>query len=288
MKEIDIDKRPLRISDSHSSKGNQLKWKIGDWWYKADCYGYEGLSEVIVSEYLKHSNLDTDEYVTYEPAIIHYAGKEYTGCASRNFRMDDYDLIPLERIFTQYTSFGLAGQLGKIHEVKDRVEFTVNALESYTGINDFGIYLSKLIEIDALFLNEDRHTNNISLLYDSKRPEGKQCFLPPYYDFGAALFSDTMQDYPVSRKDDLFNQYDRYVADIKAKPFSGNFDEQLDTVQELYGANLQFNMSRQEATNLYRDLIVRENLECLYSREILERVELTLRMQFRKYEYLFD
>ena len=33
---------PLHKS-GHTSKGDQLKWKIDDRWYKADYMGYEGL-----------------------------------------------------------------------------------------------------------------------------------------------------------------------------------------------------------------------------------------------------
>lgn len=40
---------PLHKS-GHTSKGDQLKWKIDDRWYKADYMGYEGLSEVLVSD----------------------------------------------------------------------------------------------------------------------------------------------------------------------------------------------------------------------------------------------
>ena len=43
---------PLHKS-GHTSKGDQLKWKIDDRWYKADYMGYEGLSEVLVSDLLQ-------------------------------------------------------------------------------------------------------------------------------------------------------------------------------------------------------------------------------------------
>lgn len=42
---------PLHKS-GHTSKGDQLKWKIDDRWYKADYMGYEGLSQVLVSDRL--------------------------------------------------------------------------------------------------------------------------------------------------------------------------------------------------------------------------------------------
>lgn len=35
---------------THSSKGNQLKFQIGDRWIKADFLGYEGAAEYVASE----------------------------------------------------------------------------------------------------------------------------------------------------------------------------------------------------------------------------------------------
>lgn len=37
-----------------------------------------------------------------------------------------------------------------------------------TGLQEFGIYMNKLLTIDALFLNEDRHTHNIAVLMNGK------------------------------------------------------------------------------------------------------------------------
>ena len=54
MESIDLNKIPVQETEGHTSKGNQLKWKLGDQWYKADHMGYEGLSEVLVSLSLIH------------------------------------------------------------------------------------------------------------------------------------------------------------------------------------------------------------------------------------------
>lgn len=43
-----------------SSKGNQEKWKNGGRWYKLDQFGYEGLSETVISRLLEHSNIETE------------------------------------------------------------------------------------------------------------------------------------------------------------------------------------------------------------------------------------
>ena len=42
MESIDLNKIPVQETEGHTSKGNQLKWKLGDQWYKADHMGYEG------------------------------------------------------------------------------------------------------------------------------------------------------------------------------------------------------------------------------------------------------
>ena len=42
-------------------------------------------------------------------------------------------------------------------------------VERITGLKDFGIYLNKLLTIDALFVNEDRHMHNIAVLMNQKR-----------------------------------------------------------------------------------------------------------------------
>ncbi len=48
MEQIRLDNQlPVKKTD-HTSKGDQLKWKIGNIWYKSDYMGYEGLSETLV------------------------------------------------------------------------------------------------------------------------------------------------------------------------------------------------------------------------------------------------
>ena len=57
MEQIRLDHQlPVKKTD-HTSKGDQLKWKIGNIWYKSDYMGYEGLSETLVSHLLQKSTL---------------------------------------------------------------------------------------------------------------------------------------------------------------------------------------------------------------------------------------
>ena len=44
---IRLAENSIRTFSLQSSKGNQLKWKQGEIWYKADYTGYEGLAESV-------------------------------------------------------------------------------------------------------------------------------------------------------------------------------------------------------------------------------------------------
>lgn len=44
------------------------------------------------------------------------------------------------------------------------MKFLVEQVERVTGLRNFGIYMNQLFTIDALFLNEDRHTHNMAVV----------------------------------------------------------------------------------------------------------------------------
>lgn len=234
MEFIDLSETARTETAGHSSKGNQLKWRRGENWYKADHMGYEGLAEVMVSVFLKKSSIEN--FAEYCPVRIKYRDSVYSGCMSRNFLNEQEELIPVEKLFRQFTGRSLARELGKIPDVKERILYMVETINEITGLEKFGEYLTAALEIDAVFLNEDRHTNNLA---------------------------------EICRKR------------IHAKPFSRDFDEQLDEAEKLYGKQIIFRFSERE---------IKERLagwEGIYDRRILERAEETLRQQIRTYGYLF-
>ncbi len=267
---VEIQEENILTGCGHSSKGNQLKWKVDDWWYKADAFGYEGLAEVTVSHMLEFSNVDN--ILTYEPVNIIYRGKTYRGCKSKNFRREQEEIITLERLSRSYTGFSLAKELSWITDVRQKILYTTELVENVTGLEDFGEYLAIMLEIDAFFLNEDRHTNNIALIYDLKTKSYRLC---PFFDMGLSLFSDTREAYPLTL------DIEECRSRIKGKPFSRDFDEQLDAVNELYGSYLKFHCSRADM-----ELVCGETGE-YYSEEELKRVKEILRYQMRKYQYMF-
>lgn len=267
---VELFEQTVRTNDRQSSKGNQLKWCDHETWYKADYAGYEGLAEYICSCLLKKSTLSEEEYVLYDLEEIRYKGKTYRGCRSRNFLPEGWQLITLERLFKNVYGKSLYESLYRIQEPEQRLRFLVDQTQRITGLNDFGAYMSMLLTIDAFFLNEDRHTHNIGVLLD----ENNRYHCCPIFDNGAALLSDTLQDYP------LEGNVEDMVKSVEAKTFCRDFDEQLDIAEKLYGRHLSFDFDEKDMEQVVSSA-------SLYPEEIRNRVLQVLRWQRRKYAYLF-
>ncbi len=266
---IELFENNLKTQNRQSSKGNQLKWESDGIWYKADYTGYEGLSEYVVSELLRKSSLLPEEYVLYAPEQIKYKATTYNGCKSRDFS-GDLQVITLERLFKNQYGISLNAGIYSIPNVTDRLMYLTEQVERMTGISDFGVYMCKLLSIDALFLNEDRHTHNISVLMS-----GNGTFeLCPVYDNGAALLSDTAMDYPMGM--DIFQA----IKTVKAKTLCNSFDEQLDAAEELYRNSIRFSWDAQDVNNILSQVDI-------YDNEIKNRVREILLEQRRKYAYMF-
>lgn len=261
----------------HSSKGNQLKWQKDGVWYKADYFGYESLAETICSYLLAHSNVK--RYVSYRPVWLKYDGEMIRGCESSSFLEKGVELISLERLIRLYTGLSVSKSMVSYRDAKDRIAYVVELVTNITGLESFGGYLATMLAVDAFFLNEDRHTNNISFLYDTKTKEYALC---PIYDMGMAVMSDEKDSYPIGEDVSLLRKK------IKAKPFSVSFDEQLDAVEELYGNGFRFPVSKQKLKKkLEEKLSELAELE-MYSKQELERVYRVLEYQMEKYQYFFE
>lgn len=285
MLEIEMRQHDLKLGFGHSSKGNQMKWFQDGYWYKADQFGYESLAEVVVSHLLEESSVENA--TQYEPVLIIYKDRKYRGCRSKNFRQEEEILVPLERLFRSHTTIGLAKQLGRIASVKERIQYTEEIVRNITGLDEFGQYLATLLEMDAFFLNEDRHTNNISVLYNKETDRYHVC---PFYDMGLSLFADTKVDFPLEK--DYFACKDAIVA----KPFSRDFDEQMDAANELFGSYLKFKITTNQVVNVVNEMrehylltvedIAKGRVDG-YTEQELKRVEETLRYQASKYKCFF-
>lgn len=262
MKQIKLSEQKIIESASHTSKGNQPKWYVNGIWYKADHMGYEGLSEVLISRLLKKTNVDS--FVQYYPVKIEFGDHRRSGCYSHNFLKDGLELIPIERLHRLYNGFGLRKALRKYNTPKERIKYTVDFVEKATGLKDFGKYITLMLEIDAFFLNEDRHSNNIAII---RNPDTNKFSLCPLFDQGLSLLSDLDGFW-------LEGDTDKHMMRVNAKPF-GNFKEQTSGAQQLYGQQLEIYFTFEYVEDALEDL------KEYYNEEIINRVKYIIKHQFQ-------
>ena len=246
---IELFEQNERMQDRQSSKGNQLKWENAGIWYKADYTGYEGLAEYMISHLLIKSTLKPEEFVRYDLEEIKYKRQVYQGVKSRTFLSEDWQIITLERLFQKMYGHSLNQMLWKMDDAEQRLRFLEEQVERMTGLRGFGLYLNKLLTIDAMF---------------------KYC---PIFDNGDGLLSDTILDYPLG--EDTFD----LMETVRAKTVSTDFDEQLDVSEHLYGCNLKFFFTKRDVDQLLEQAKG-------YSDEVRERVQTILHRQIDKYAYL--
>lgn len=271
MVQVEGLERIVGQAEMASSKGNQNKWYADGKWYKEDSLGYEALAEVIVSRLLKKTNVR--HAVEYGYEALCREGRMVHGCVSENFmKPEDDKVVSVERLFQAWEGQSAARSVLAYEEPADKIRHVVQTVERATGLTDFGCYLREMLSIDALFFNEDRHFHNLAVI---RRKDGtyRNC---PIFDNGAALFSDVRGDYPLNMTEEACRNK------IRAKPFSGDFDEQLDACEQLF-PEFPF-----QAAFTIRDVTaVLSEFSGIYEDAILRRVEDTMRMQIRKYQYMF-
>lgn len=232
-----------------SSKGNQEKWfdQETNRWFKLDQFGYEALSETVISALLEYSNIEKDfpfRFVRYrmEKLLVH--GRERNGCSSENFLKSGQNVITLSHLFKQESHTTLADILGKLPSDKQRIAWLAEKTAELTGLDQFPQYLTLLFEVDALFLNEDRHLNNIAVLLQN----GSYDYCP-IFDNGAALLSNT-QIYQMEIDPRA------HIKTVRARPFNTTFNRQIIAARNQFGAQLQMpKFTRSEINDVLEPLL---------------------------------
>ncbi|MCM1084291.1 MAG: hypothetical protein NC309_13030 [Ruminococcus sp.] len=198
-----------------SSEGTQVKYRKDGYWYKIDKHGEEGLVEYLVSNVLKFSTLNADEYVLYDAGTIN--GK--TGCASKDFlKCIEDSFVTFQRIYKNVTGCDLTNTVNNLDTLEERFEFVLNFLNVNMGY-DATHYLQKILTVDFLSLNTDRHFNNLGFIVHKDGTVTDA----PIFDNGQGLLNGNVS----------INKYLSIAENTKrvvARPFSGSHRKMLDYV----------------------------------------------------------
>lgn len=231
-----------------SSKGNQAKWKIDSNFIKQDFLGHESIAEVVSSRLA--SCIKDFNYIEYNLCSIIYKEIQYHDCCiSKNFLKEGSTLYSLYRLFEirdmdiekELKNFSTDVAILKIQKVLNLDDRTVE---------DIG----RMLLFDAIILNEDRHFNNICFI---RTEEGLA--LSPVFDNGGSLLSD-LKYYPL-----IYGDFKNIIS-VKSKPFSTNFNKQIEGVLKLGIQPLQ--IDRSKFNRLVDNLEIPKDYKHYYDRSV--------------------
>ena len=165
---------------STSRLGYQPKYTSpnGGYWYKEDFKGGEALAEVLVSTFLRSCNyLTSKDFVTYDFKYNSVNSFDLRTCVSPNFLQKEEQFISFKDL------------LSLVHPPTENLvgfDFKLDFIESVfqqTVGQSFREELLRLLTLDVMFRNTDRHLSNFGIILASN---GSIRFAP-IFDNGLAL-----------------------------------------------------------------------------------------------------
>lgn len=236
-----------------SSKGTQEKYYKDSYWYKVDRCGNEGVAEFLASLVLECSSVD--DFVKYDVCTIN--GR--SGCRSANFLHNGEEFFTFQNIYSLYYGGSLINRISEYQEVERRIDFVIGFINRVTGVDVSG-YLSRVLSLDMLLLNEDRHFHNLGVIRSESGYKAA-----PIFDNGYSLLCDYSR-YPLFLKE---YELEEKTTEATAYPFCGNFE--LQAVAAGFGLKIDY-------SNLFSKLS-----EVSHSRE-----KSVLQYQLKRYQKIFQ
>lgn len=133
-----------------------------------DQFGYKALAETAIPTLLSFSNLEVDtpfHFVRYLMERIHAHGCERTASSSENFLKEGQSIITLSHLLRRHDSKSLRELLAALSSDKQHIAYLAQRTAEITRLKKFPQYLTLLFKVDAIFFNDDRHLNNVAVLY---------------------------------------------------------------------------------------------------------------------------
>lgn len=210
------------VTQTGTSEGTQIKYKKGEYWYKKDSRGKEGLAEYLVSRLLTFSDLKTSDYILYEPGYIN----DISGCRSKNFLGEGEELVTFYRLY--YNEFGkdLSQVLAEKDTMEERIEYVIQFIQQSCGL-DVRDYLKKVIMLDMLVLNEDRHLNNLAVIF-----QADHFVCAPIFDNGVSLLT-------ANQSVNWNFSVEENVKRVIARPFSGSHERMYEYLGKGFSLDCQ-------------------------------------------------
>jgi len=203
------------------SKGTQEKYRDGNYWYKKNHLGDEGMAEMLCSMVLRYSKMPSDvTYVNYEIADFIIDEKIKHGCRSVNFLNDGEEYISVQTLYFNLNKTEIEDKIFSIEDIGERFAFACDFVKNATGLdNEFSDYLKTLISLDYFTRNPDRHWGNIGVIM---RSDGsfRSC---PIFDNGQAFG----QNYNITPPD---ISYEKALEKLTSATLCDSFENALKSI----------------------------------------------------------
>ena len=258
-----------------SSKGNQEKWydKETNAWYKLDRIGFEALSEAVASEILrKYSNIETElgyQIVPYHIDSVDVHKAKRNASISPNFLKEGQSIQTAYHILKRVLGPDYQKVLADEKTIPNRLKKIVDTIETISGLQNFGQYLTLLFEVDALIANEDRHLNNIAIIEENGTYQ--YC---PLFDNGEGFMLDNVK-YPFDVETKGLMKH------LRAKPFQCRFGTLLSAARDLYGTQLKITCSAGEIAEVIEAYL--EWYQPMFTPFLKDRILDVMILQMKKY-----
>ena len=224
-----------------TSEGTQIKYRKDGFWYKKDNRGNEGRAEYLVSKFMAYTSLQENEYVKYEEGTIN----GQSGCRSRNFLQNEDELITFYRLYYNEVGKDLSKVIANMDTMEERIEYVIDFIKQSCNL-DIRSYLSKVLTLDMICLNEDRHLNNLAVIM-----RGDTFYPAPIFDNGVSLLTANQSvnwHFPIEEN----------VKRVIARPFSGSHERMV----EYLGKGFSFDSQKalewlnMETQSIERDVLI--------------------------------
>ena len=225
-----------------TSEGTQTKFYYKGYWYKTDIFD-EGIVEYLVSKLLTFSNLPSKSYVIYEYGKIN----GNNGCKSKDFLKAGYELITFERIHQRIVGTKLSAKKLEFDTMEAFIEYTLDFFRKHLNL-DIYKYLQNTFQLDMITLNEDRHFNNLAVIYDSVH---NKYITAPIFDNGKSLLNG-------NRSYRSAFSIEENVKKVIALPFSGSHKKMFDYFGKGFSLDVDSALKwlKTEPQSLHRDILI--------------------------------
>lgn len=162
------------------TQGYQPKYTSpnGGYWYKEDFKGGEALAEVLVSTFLRSCKyLTFEDFVLYDFKYTSVNSFDLSTCVSPNFLQKGVQFISFKDLLSQVSPL-----TEKLVGFDSKLDYIDSVFQQTVG-QSFREEMLRLLTLDVMFRNTDRHLSNFGIILASN---GSIRFAP-IFDNGLAL-----------------------------------------------------------------------------------------------------